>query len=266
VIEAQGSLFFGTAHRFGVAVENIAAGCRHVILDLQRVQDVDPTGALVLTQTMRRLREQGIRSAIAAVAVDPRSRTALVGAGLDKVLPRERWFEDADRALEQAEDLELKERWPDPEAGAELPLSAMDICRGMSAAEVAGLAPYLKRVVVPGGRALFHEGDPGGQLYLLARGAITVSVQLPDAAPRSRRLGTFSPGVMLGEMAVIEGTARSADALAVSDCVLYALDGSTLERMRAQDPDLHGRFMLNMARHLAGRLRHVTLALREASS
>jgi hypothetical protein len=48
--------------------------------------------------------------------------------------------------------------------------------------------------------------------------------------------------------------------------VLYALDGSTLERMRAQDPDLHGRFMLNMARRLAGRLRHVTLALREASS
>ncbi len=266
VIEAQGSLFFGTAHRFGRAVEAIAAGCRHVILDLQRVHEVDASGALVLTQTMRRLGEQGIRAAIAAVAVDDRRGTVMVGAGLDKVVPRQCWFEDADRALEQAEDFELKARWPDLEAGAELPLSAMDICRGMSAAEVAGLEPFLQRLVVPAGAALFHEGDPGGRLYLLARGAITVSVKLADGAERSRRLGTFSPGVMLGEMAAIEGTARSADAFAASACVLYALDGGTLERMRAQAPDLYGRFMLNMARHLAGRLRHVTLALREASS
>ncbi len=266
VIEAQGSLFFGTAHRFGLAVEGIAAGCRHVILDLQRVHEVDATGALVLTQTMRRLHEQGIRTAIAAVAVDDRRGSVMVGAGLDKVVPRERWFEDADRALEQAEDFELTQRWPDLEAGIELPLSAMDICRGMSAAEVAGLEPYLQRVVVRAGALLFHEGDPGGRLYLLARGAIAVSVKLPAGAARSRRLGTFSAGVMFGEMAVIEDRARSADALAVSDCVLYALDGGALERMQVQAPDLYGRFMLNMARHLAGRLRYVTLALREASS
>jgi CRP-like cAMP-binding protein/anti-anti-sigma regulatory factor len=266
VIEVQGSLFFGTAHRFGRAVEGIAAGCRHLILDMQRVHEVDPTGALVLTQTMRRLGEQGVRTAIAAVSVDGRQGTAMVRAGLDKVVPPDRWFEDVDRALEQAEDLELKERWPDLQAGAELPLAAMDICRGLSAAEIAALARYLQRTVLPAGTALFNEGDAGRQLYLLARGAITVSVRLDDGAQRSRRLGTFSPGVMLGEIAVIEGTTRSADAVAVSECVLYALDGSALERMRAQDPELHGRFMLNLARNLAGRLRHITQALRAASS
>ena len=266
VVEVQGSLFFGNAHRFGHAVEETAAGCRHLILDMKRVQEIDATGALVLMQTVRRLSEQGVLTSIAAVSVAGRRGTVLVRAGLDKVVPQERWFEDADRALEQGEDLELQARWPGPQAGSELPLSAMDVCRGMSAAEVAGLARYLQRVVVPAGAALFREGDPGGRLYLLARGAITVSVMLPDGAQRSRRLGTFSPGVMLGEIAVIEGTVRSADAWAVTECALHAIDGSTLERMRVEAPDLYGRLMLNLARHLAGRLRRITLELRAASA
>jgi len=264
LVDVQGSLFFGTADRLGRDIEEISVGCRHLILNMRRVSEVDPTGALVLLQTMRRLGERGMHTAFAGVSTGGRRGTVMTRVGIDKIVPRERWFEDADRALEHAEDLELKSHWPEPQPGAELPVSALDICSGMTAAEVATLEQYLERVEVPGRVALFREGDPGDCLYLLARGEVIISVTLAGKAGRHHRLATCCPGVILGEMAVLEQKPRSADAIAASDCVLYQLAGSALEKMRHEHPALHSHFMLNLTRQLAERLRSTTLELRAA--
>jgi sulfate permease, SulP family len=266
IVDVQGALFFGTADRFGRDIEELADGCRHLILNMRRVNEVDPTGAHVLVQTMRRLDERGIRTAIAAVAIADRRGTVMARAGLDKVVPPERWFEDADRALERAEDIELENRWPDRQSGAELPLSAMEVCSGMSAPQIETLEQHLQRIALPAGSALFREGDAGDRLYLLARGEITVSIKLHGEVAGNYRLGTYCPGVVLGEMAVLEQKPRSADAVVVSDCVLYTLDGAALERMRLENPAVHSQFMLNITRQAIGRLRSRTLELRAAYS
>jgi SulP family sulfate permease len=266
VAEAQGSLFFGTADAFGLGIEGLAEGTRHLILDMKRVHDIDPTGALVLTQTMRRLGERGVKASLASISAKGRRGTVLVRAGLDKILPPESWFEDVDRALEHAEELELQRGWTDPREGLEMALAEMDICRGMSAEEAASLARYLRREVVPANVPLFKEGESGDRLYLLAKGEITVSIRLQGKDGRTRRLATYGPGVILGEMAVLEGQRRSADATTLTECVLHTLDGDALSRMRSDDPDLHSHFMLNLARQLAARLRATTLELRAAYS
>jgi len=266
IIDLQGSLFFGTADRFGREVEVIATGSRHLVLNMRRAHEVDPTGALVLVQTIRRLAERGTRVTIAAVSIEGRRGTVMTRAGLDKVVPPEHWFEDADRALEHAEDCELKRRWPEQQSDSELPLSAMDVCRGMSAPQVAVLEKHLQRVVVPAGSVLFREGDAGDRLYLLARGKITISVKLRGKVERNPRLGTYCPGVVLGEMAVLEGKPRSANAIVVSECVLHTLDGIALEHLRRDNPALHSQFMLNVTRQLIRRLRSTTLELRSAIS
>ncbi len=266
VVEIQGSLFFGTADRFGREIEKVAVDCRHLILNMRRVHDIDPTGALVLMQTMRRLGERGIHTAIAAVSVAGRRGSVMTRAGVGTVVPLEYWFEDVDRALEHAENIELKNGWPNQQSEEELPVSAMDICNGMSAAESAMLESYLQREVLPAGTALFREGDPGDRLYLLAQGEITVSVKLSGKEGRNYRLGTYCPGVILGEMAVVEGRPRSADADTLSNCVLHMLDGPTLEKMRLENPALHSHFMHNLTRQLAVRLRNTTLELRAAYS
>ena len=266
VVEAQGSIFFGTADAFGLGVEELAEGTRHLILDMKRVHDIDPTGALVLTQTMRRLGERGVKASLASISAKGRRGTVLARAGLDKILPPESWFEDVDRALEHAEELELRRGWTDPRQGMEMPLAEMDICRSMPAGEAESLSRYLRREVVPPNTPLFKEGESGDRLYLLAKGEITVSLRLPGKDGRTRRLATYGPGVILGEMAVLQGQRRSADAATLTECVLHTLDGDALERMRREAPDLHGLFMLNLARQLAARLRATTLELRAAYS
>jgi CRP-like cAMP-binding protein len=130
----------------------------------------------------------------------------------------------------------------------------MDVCSGMSAMEVANLERHFQRMSLPAGSVLFREGEAGDRLYLLARGEITVSVKVQGEVVRDHRLGTYCAGAVLGEMAVLEREARSADAVVVSDSVLYALDGAGLDRMRHENPYLYSRFIFNLTRQLIWRV------------
>src|ERR1700732_717668 len=61
------------------------------------------------------------------------------------------------------------------------------------------------------GEALFTEGDPGTCMYVVRSGAVRVSTGTTE-------LEQLGPGSILGEMALIEETPRSATVTAVSDC------------------------------------------------
>jgi CRP-like cAMP-binding protein len=76
---------------------------------------------------------------------------------------------------------------------------------------------------------------------------------------------TLAPGVIFGESAMIEGATRSVTAIAESDVVTYSLSRGSLESIRARDPDLYRRLLLNMLGHISGLLRMTTGTLRDTS-
>src|SRR5574340_1121142 len=83
------------------------------------------------------------------------------------------------------------------------------------------LARLLRRKSVGRGEVLFRQGDEGTALYIILQGRIKISV--------SRRtdkvtLAILGKGEFLGEMALLDGMPRSADATAVEDSHLYALN------------------------------------------
>lgn len=67
------------------------------------------------------------------------------------------------------------------------------------------------------GEIIFREGDPPGCAYLIDRGRVEVSTQQHGKKLVFSYLG---PGDLLGEMAVIDDDARSADAIAITECAL----------------------------------------------
>jgi glutaminase len=84
-----------------------------------------------------------------------------------------------------------------------------------------------------------------------------------DDATRARRLATFNPGVMFGEMALLERQRRSADAFARGEhVVLYTLSAERFETLAHDDPALAIKVYRNLSRELAARLRITTGALR----
>jgi CRP-like cAMP-binding protein len=214
-------------------------------------------------QTFARLRDNGTRVALAEVRPGGRRGRVLRLAAVARIVPEQAWFADLDAALEDTENRILERRWPEQRDADELPLAQMEVCTGMSPDETATLARCLNRETYPGGAVLFNEGTAPGAMYLLAKGAVTLRIHLANPA-RTRRLSTYSPGLIFGEMAVLQNKPRSAEAVCEGPTVLHALNRPTLERMARESPSLYAKFLFNLALHMATRLRATTVELRAA--
>jgi len=98
----------------------------------------------------------------------------------------------------------------------------------------------------PAGTTIFKEGTPGDEMYIILDGDVEVSV-------RNETLLVLGAGDIVGEMALIDLRARSATAVAISDCRLVPLDEKRFLFMVQQTPF----FSLHVMRVLAERLRHM---------
>jgi SulP family sulfate permease len=261
VLELEGALFFGTVARLVDEVEALAAHARVVILDLRRIGAVDATGAVMLEQLARRLARSGVHLFLAHVTADSRHGRALRDHGTFLGEPRPDWLEDVDRALEAAEAVLLAAKLPGSDAGA-VPLEASTLLGGLDAAQRARLRQHLTTRVLAAGETLFHEGTPGDHLYVLTEGSVSILTRVDGG---TQRIVTFEPGVIFGEMAMLDGAPRSASAVADRRAVVHALSADALAALRRSDPELATAVLLNIARHLSGRLRLTTDALRSAS-
>jgi CRP-like cAMP-binding protein len=97
---------------------------------------------------------------------------------------------------------------------------------------------------VPAGQAIFAEGDPGDQMYAVIEGEVEIARQ-------GRSLGVIQPGGVFGEMALIDHQARSASAVAKTDCRVAAVPERRLTLLVSQNP----QFALQLMRLLVERIR-----------
>jgi signal transduction histidine kinase len=100
---------------------------------------------------------------------------------------------------------------------------------------------------------IFHEGEPGDCLFLVCEGAVKISKT--GRAGLQETLGFIQPGNFFGEMALIDGQPRSAQATASSEhTILGRVDHATFDRILSRAPTgLH----MNFLRSVVERLRSV---------
>ena len=84
------------------------------------------------------------------------------------------------------------------------------------------LCRYAKHSALKRGSSLFAKGDPGNSLYAVISGTVKMSISSPDG--RNAILNIIGPGEIFGEMALLYGRTRSADAIANSNCELFVID------------------------------------------
>jgi CRP/FNR family cyclic AMP-dependent transcriptional regulator len=94
------------------------------------------------------------------------------------------------------------------------------------------------------GETVFQQGDTGTEMYVVAEGEVEI---LSGAVV----LETARPGSVIGEMALIDHSPRSATAVAKTDCKLVAVDQRRFEFLVQQTP----YFALEVMQLMAERLR-----------
>jgi CRP/FNR family cyclic AMP-dependent transcriptional regulator len=94
------------------------------------------------------------------------------------------------------------------------------------------------------GDVIFHEGDPGTVMYVISGGQVDILVG-------SQVVETAGPGSIVGEMALIDDSPRSATTIAKTDCELVAVDHKRFEFLVQQTPF----FALEVMQVMSERLR-----------
>lgn len=264
LLELDGAIFFGTADRLAFEAMKAAEGAQFLIVDLRRVTMIDASGALMLHKLSRQLKERSVSLLLAHINEASRLGRALKGAGVFLQRHHDDWFDDADRALEFAE-RRLLAGAVASEGEHELAIADFALCKGFTPAELAFMKPYLDRQLFPARHALYHEGQLGDRVYLLAKGAVSIVAEDPEARGKHRRVVTLAPGVIFGENAVLEGGTRAVTAIAEDEVVTYSLSHANMDAIYARNPELYRRIVLNMLGHLSGLLRMASSILRDAS-
>jgi len=107
------------------------------------------------------------------------------------------------------------------------------------------LQPYSE--LFKAGELVFAEGDAPTCAYLIEAGRIEISTtQLGEP----RVLAELGPGMLLGEMAVLDDSTRTASARALTDCRLIPIDKAQFaERLANADPVVRALLMSQLTRY-----------------
>ena len=84
------------------------------------------------------------------------------------------------------------------------------------------LCRYAKHATMKRGATIASKGDPGTSLFAVISGTVKISVSSPDG--RNAILNLIGPGENFGEVALLDGQSRSADATANTNCELFIID------------------------------------------
>jgi CRP/FNR family cyclic AMP-dependent transcriptional regulator len=108
--------------------------------------------------------------------------------------------------------------------------------------------------------SLFRAGDEGDAMYLIERGKIRICVQATDG--RDMTLIELGRGDFFGEMALLDGQRRSADAIVAEDARVAVLSREHFLSFVRSSPDV----ALELLTALANRLRHTDELLRRSAT
>jgi uncharacterized membrane protein len=126
-----------------------------------------------------------------------------------------------------------------------------------SARDLRGL---LSETMVPQNTRLFRQGDTGDAMYLIESGRVRISIR--DEDKQDVTLAELAQGDFFGEMSIIDGRQRSADAKVIEDSKLAVLSREAFLTFVRKKPDV----ALEMLSALTDRLRRTDELLRSRVS
>ncbi len=124
--------------------------------------------------------------------------------------------------------------------------------RELPAPVIERIGSYMKSRKVARGATIFTKGDPGTGLMGVVSGSVKISVA--SAEGRDIVLNIIHAGEVFGEIALLDGLPRTADAIAMTDCELAVIERRDFVEFLRSHPDITLKFI----EILCGRLRRTS--------
>jgi small-conductance mechanosensitive channel/CRP-like cAMP-binding protein len=127
-------------------------------------------------------------------------------------------------------------------------LRGVEVLAPLSDGEQLALAAAARERIFGGGEAIVREGAPGRSLFVVAAGAVRVSVE-----PGDREVARLGAGACFGEMSMLTGDPRTATVTAAGDCRVLEITDDVFRPLAVANPgliDVIGRVALERRKGL----------------
>src|SRR5215208_7187299 len=125
-------------------------------------------------------------------------------------------------------------------------ISRVPLFSELSASELERISRVSVARSFSAGVRVFHEGDHSDACYLVRSGDLRVTREHPDG--RAIALATLGPGDIFGELAMLDGEARSASVETLSDSELLALPAADVRRLLRGSSEITVKLVVALTR------------------
>jgi CRP/FNR family cyclic AMP-dependent transcriptional regulator len=139
-------------------------------------------------------------------------------------------------------------------------LASTELFKTLPADDLATCAASFRRARFAKGELLFARGDPGKNLYLVLEGQVRLAIATSEGREFSFEIA--GAGDLFGEIAVLDGWPRSAEATAITQSTTYTLERNDFHRLRSTRPAISDAvisFLCRRLRDLSDKLETVAL-------
>jgi SulP family sulfate permease len=262
ILQLQGPIFFGSAENLAEEIQRIAHHSNYIILDFKRVTEIDSTGSSILLRVDQTIAKEKKHILFSNLYNNKMVWPFLVMLNFTDSLIGEHLFSYTDSALEWAEERILDKDQHQEGCLQEFDIHKASLFDGFTEDEMEMIQEKLVHESYSKGDFVFSENDSSRDLYILIKGLMTVKIYLPER-DRYKRLFTYSPGVVFGEMSFLDGSPRSAGVRAYEDSEVYCLAYEEFEILCEQYSDISNKLLKNIALEISHRLRRTSNQVRE---
>ena len=112
---------------------------------------------------------------------------------------------------------------------------------GLSAEIIERLCTYAKMKEIKRGATIFTKGEPGQSMFAVCSGTVKISV--PSLEGKDAVFNFINEGGIFGEIALLDGQPRTADAVALTKCQLMMIDRRDFLPLVRSYPELAARII-----------------------
>src|SRR5947209_12812494 len=139
-------------------------------------------------------------------------------------------------------------------------LGAIPLFAGLQQPELEALAQRMRQRRYRESEAIFHRDDPGAALYVILKGRVKIHNEGADGTDII--ITVLKAGEFVGELSLLDGSERPADATTMEPTEMLMLTRGELEAAIERHP----RIAMNMLASLASRIRTSTSSIETLSA
>jgi len=253
VFQLQGNLVFSTAEVVMHDVTSAHDQLDMVIIDFKHVITIDESASRLFYHMLIKLQEQAKKVVFTNLSRVPGLRRFMKLKLKEQFESQFTTFEDNDSALEWCENRLLAQTLAVPSYEDVLEREDYELFAQLEPDEVAIIRALLHRRSFQRGEVIVECGAPAGAMYFLVSGC--ASATMNQGSGTKKRLGTFSPGMTFGEMALLDRSPRSAEVTADVEVECDLLKLEDFELLSESHPHIKLVLLRNLALGLSRNLR-----------